>query len=143
VGMITAGAASVLRAREKTLADGLLPVASELRLIDVAELVDFVRGERYSNVQDLIDSSVELYFRPGVLAFAWVAQARLEWSAPPAISLDMEFRNGGVTVFFCLHLEGHAASVEIRHIAFDVPPADQEAGTRALKSAIADALLRC
>ena len=141
MSMITASAASVLRTREKILADGLLAVASELRLIDVAELIDFVRGEKYSNIQDLIDSSVELYFRPGVLTFAWVAQTRLEWGAAPTISLDMEFRNRCVTVFFCLQLEGHAASVGIRHIAFDAPPGDQEAGTRILREAIADALL--
>ena len=139
--MITASGASVLRTREKILADGLLAVASELRLIDVAELIDFVRAEKYSNIQDLIDSSVELYFRPGVLTFAWVAQTRLEWSAAPSISLDMEFRNRRITVFFCLQLEGHAASVGIRHIAFDVQPSDQDAGTRELREAIADALL--
>lgn len=139
--MITASAASVLRTREKILADGLLAVASELRLINVAELIDFVRGERYSNIQDLIDSSVELYFRPGALTFALVAQARLDWSAPPSISLNMEFRNRCVTVFFGLQLEGHAASVDIHHIAFDVAPVDQNAGTQELREAIADALL--
>ena len=41
------------RDREKIVADAIWPVASELRMIDVVDLISMLRFERYLNVEDL------------------------------------------------------------------------------------------
>ena len=56
--------------REKVLADGMKEVAAELRLIDPADLVAFIRTERYGNIRTLVNAATELYFKPGIISFA-------------------------------------------------------------------------
>ena len=55
--------------REKALADGLRDVAAELRLIDAADLIAFIRTEQFANIANLVNSSTELYYKPGTLSF--------------------------------------------------------------------------
>ena len=133
---------NVLRERESLLANAVRPVAGELRLIDVAELISTIWAQKYANLQDLVNSSSELYFRPGTLSFGWGAEARVGWAVPPAVSLDMEFQNRGVTVFFRLGLEGARASIAIRQLTCDAPGGDFVEETRRLVNAIGEALLR-
>jgi hypothetical protein len=46
--------------RERIIADAICPVASELRLIDVADLVSMLRFERNGDLSDLVASAAEL-----------------------------------------------------------------------------------
>jgi hypothetical protein len=50
------------------------PVAAELRLVDVADFIAYVRAEKFANIQDIVNSSVELFFKPGTLSFGWAAE---------------------------------------------------------------------
>jgi hypothetical protein len=43
--------------REKALADGLRDVAAELRLIDAADLIAFIRTEQFANIANLVNST--------------------------------------------------------------------------------------
>ena len=97
-----------LHDREFALALAMKDVAAELRLVDPADYVGYVRMEQYSNLEDIINSSSELLFQPGTLTFGWGADIRLSWSDRPRIFLDMEFRYESVTVFFSLGLSGEA-----------------------------------
>ena len=54
---------------EKIVAEALSPVATELRLIDAADLVSLLRYERWGNISDLVASAAELYFLPGTVRF--------------------------------------------------------------------------
>jgi hypothetical protein len=127
--------------REKALADGLRDVASELRLIDAADLIAFIRTEQFANIANLVNSSTELYYKPGTLSFGRSADLDVEWGGTPAISLDMEFHHGQVTVYFRLLLEALQAAIEIHYINFEAGSSDPQANTRALIEAIADARL--
>ena len=126
-------------AREKALADGVKEVAAELRLIDVVNLVVFVNLEKHGNIDDLVNSSAELYFKPDTLRYGWASHVDLNWGGPAKIYLDMEFRHRGVTVFFSLMLGALTASVDIHSISFDVSSDDPEENTNRLIAALADA----
>ena len=127
--------------REKALADGLREVAAELRLIEATDLVAFLRTEQFGNIANLVNSSTELYFRPGTLAFGSSGDAQLKWGEAPTVALDMEFKNLGVTVYFRLMLEALQAGVDITYINFTESAAHPDGNTVRLVEAIADARL--
>lgn len=125
--------------REMALAEGLRDVASELRLIEAADLIAFIRTERFGNIANLVASSTECYFLPGTVRFGQSGDIDVRWGGTPVISLDMEFKHLGVNVYFRLRLEALQAGVEITYITFDDSTADADANTRRLVEAIADA----
>ncbi len=127
--------------REKALAEGIKEVAAELRLIDVADFVAFIRMEQFGNVASLVNSSTELFFKPGTLTFGLSGDVELSWGGTPVVMLDMEFRHMGVNVYFRLALEALQAGIEINYITFDDGSQDPDQNTQRLMEAIADARL--
>ena len=125
--------------REKALADGLRDVASELRLIDAADLIAYIRTEQFANIANLVNSSTELYYKPGTLSFGQSADIDVKWGGTPTIALDMEFHHLQVSVYFRLLLEALQAGVEITYINFDGTARDPHENTGRLIAAIADA----
>jgi hypothetical protein len=125
--------------REKVLADGMKEVAAELRLIDPADLVAFIRTERYGNIRTLVNAATELYFKPGIIVFGLAGHVDLRWYGHPSISLDMEFRHQRIDVFFRLLLESAQAGVEIHYASFGGSAFDTAENTARLANAIADA----
>ena len=103
---------------EKLLAESLAEVATELRLVNVIDLISYVQAERYTNLEDLVNSSAELYFKQGALRYAWWGDIDVVWDALPIISLNMEFCWSGVTAFFNLRLDAARAGVDLQHLRF-------------------------
>jgi hypothetical protein len=130
-----------LRTQEKLVADNIVDVATELRLADASELMLMIRNNQDANIADLVNSSTELYFKPGVLKYALSAGCSVGWDSSPTIALDMEFRNAPVCVFFRLLLGRSLAGVEVMDIIFDEKGLDQAEKTQRLAEAIADARL--
>jgi hypothetical protein len=130
-----------VRDLEKIIAEAIVDVATELRLADVSDLMLFIRSDQTANIEDLVNSSTELYFRNGTLKYALVAGCSVRWDALPTIMLDMEFRNAAVSVFFRLVLSQSRAAVEIIDIFFDEQGLAQEAKIDRLIAAVADAKL--
>jgi len=131
-----------LLARERALAEGVKEVAAELRLVDLVDLISYIRTEQFANLEDIVNSSVELYFKPGTLTFGWAADLMVDWGKPPRIILDMEFRHLSAMVFFGLVLEAERAGVEIRFISFETASCDPVENTRRLVDADGDARMR-
>ena len=127
--------------RARLIAEGIREVAAELRLIDLADFVSFIRLGKFANIQDIVNSSIELYFKHGTLSYACLADFQLEWDSSPAISLGMEFCHHEVVAIFDLTLRAHDAGIEIHSLSFgnDVQGPDME--TNCLTEAIADARL--
>jgi hypothetical protein len=121
------------------MADGLKEVAAELRLIDPADLVAFIRTERYGNIRTLVNSATEMYFKPGTIAFGLAGHVDLRWDGNPSISLDMEFHYQRIDVFFRLLLESNEAGVEIHYISFGDLALNTKENTALLAAAVADA----
>ena len=127
--------------REKALAEGIREVASELRLVDAADYVAFIRTEQFANIGNLVSSSTELYFKPDTIKFGLSGDINLQWDTPPSVSLDMEFHHMRVNVYFRLMLEALHAEIEIDYITFDEGSADPDENTQRLIDAIANARL--
>lgn len=127
--------------REKALAEGVRELASDLRLVEPVDFIDFVRSERFANIANLVASSAELFFKPGTIAFGYSGDIDLHWDQTPTVALDMEFRHRHVSVYFRLVLEARQAGVEITHIAFDEASDEPDENTRRLVAAISDARL--
>ncbi|MFA5950140.1 MAG: hypothetical protein WC807_07640 [Hyphomicrobium sp.] len=129
------------RDREKALADGLRDVACELRMIDPADFIAFIRTDQFGNLRNLVNSSTEMFFKPGTISFGLSGEADIRWDCEPQVSLDMEFHHMRVSVYFRLVLQAMHAGVEIDYLQFDGGAVDPDENTRRLVAAIADARL--
>ncbi len=125
--------------REQILAEAISPVASELRLLDAADLISLLRFERYGNLADLVASAAELYFHPGTVNFGLGGDYKLEWGGPAEVTIDLEIKPRGVTVYAKLALAEHHAGIEINHIAFEKPSSDPDENTALLARSLRDA----
>lgn len=128
--------------REAIVAEAIKDVVGELRLVDVADYIAFIRLEHFSTVSDIVDSAAELFFMPGTLKLGHGGEAHVGWSEPPRIVLDLELRPSGATVYFALSLEDEAASVEVNYVSFDRPDPDPLRNTAFLVDAIDRARIR-
>ncbi len=125
--------------REIVVADAIREVVSELRMIEVADYIAFVRMESMASLADIVETAAELYLMPGTLRLGHGASTALDWDTLPRVCLDLELRPRGATVFFNLHLEATRASVEVNYVGFDRPSDDPDANTEFLRDALAEA----
>jgi len=127
--------------REKALAAVAKELAAELRLTDVVDLIAFIRTDNHPNISDLVNSSAELYLKPGTLSYGWAAEVDMRWTGNPTVKLDLEFQHRQVTAFFKLILEPRQAGVELSHVEFEAPSQIPMHNTMRLIEAVADARL--
>ena len=117
------------------------PVAAELRLVEVADFIAYIHAEKFANIQDIVNSSVELFFKPGTLSFGWDAEFELDWNNLPVITLAMEFRHRSVWLVFKLILRASQTNVTIKHLSLGKTSGDPGQDMAALIATIADARL--
>lgn len=129
-------------AREMIVANAIRDVVSELRMIDVADYIAFIRLESMASIADIVESAAELYFMPGTLRFGLGGEARVAWGETPSILLDLELRPKGAAVYFTLTLDAEHAAVEVTYVSFEEPLDDPETNTRFLEEALASARIR-
>lgn len=122
--------------REEIVAHAIRSVASELRLIDAADLIALLRLECHSNLSDLVSSAAELFFQPGTVNFGVGGDYRLDWGTTPQVTLDLELKPDGMTVFARLTLLESHGEVEINHISFDNPSDDPDENTASLAASL-------
>ncbi|WP_321505747.1 hypothetical protein [Breoghania sp.] len=127
--------------REQILAQAIQDVAAELRLIDVTDLIFHVLAGKHANIDDLVRSSTELYFKPNTMCYGSAANLELTWGSTPTIILDLQFRHHGVWIHFGLSLSALQAGVDMYHIEFSEPSENPQANTELLISALKDARL--
>lgn len=125
--------------RERIVAEAISPVASELRLLDAADLISLLRFELYGNLSDLVASAAELYFHPGTVSFGAGGDYRLEWGGPPEIVLDVEIKPRDITIYAQLILTDAHAAIDIKHIAFHTTAGDPDANTAMLAERLQEA----
>ena len=125
--------------RERIVAEAISPVATELRLLDAADLISLLRFELYGNIADLVSSAAELYFHPGTVNFGAGGEYRLEWGGVPEVVLDLEIKPKDVTIYAQLKLANEHAGIEINHIAFQQPSGDPDENTLMLERRLREA----
>ena len=129
-------------AREEIVANAIRDVVSELRMIEVADYIAFIRLESMASIADIVESAAELYFMPGTLRFGLGGEARVSWGENPSILLDLELRPAGASVYFTLTLDAAHAGVEVNYISFERPSDDPDENTRFLEESLGGAKLR-
>jgi hypothetical protein len=128
--------------REVIVAKAIEQVVLELRLIDVADYIAFIRLEHFACLSDLVESASELFFLPGTLRLGHGGEAYVDWGDAPRIVLDLELRPRGVTVYFQLTLTEHEASVVLNYVSFEEPDADPARNTQLLETELEASRLR-
>lgn len=103
---------------EKIVAQALAPVARELRLIDIADLIAMLKYERHASLSELVTSAAELYFLPDTVKLGTGGDYVVDWDYNPKIVLDLEICPNEVTVYVRLTLEKDFCGIEISHIEF-------------------------
>lgn len=129
-------------AREMIVADAIGDVVSELRMVDVADYIAFIRLEHFACISDIVDSAAELYFMPRTIRLGNGGQVHASWTDLPRVELDLELRPRGATVYFTLSLGAEEAGIEVNYVAFDEPDVDPERNTAFLAAALEDARIR-
>ena len=137
--MLPAGRDKHTFVRERALAEGMKELAADLRLIDVADLVAYIRRGQHANMNDLVSSAAELFFKENTLRYGWAADIELKWGSAPSVMLDMEFQHRNVSVFFKLVLQALNAAIDIHYISFKDFTGEPDRATELLIEAIADA----
>jgi hypothetical protein len=127
--------------REKILGDSIRRVATDLRLIDLPDLVSYLKTGQIASVGSLVQSSIELSFKPETLSFGHAGDVFLEWGILPRVCLDMEFHHHAVHVYFRLMLEAEEAAVEITYISFEGETTVPSHNTTRLHDALGEASL--
>ncbi|MEQ1715894.1 MAG: hypothetical protein ABL907_07910 [Hyphomicrobium sp.] len=125
--------------REKVLGDHLKAIANDMRLIDLADLVAYLRTSQFASVGALVQASIELSFRPDTMKFGYSGDVRLEWGGETQVAFDMEFHHQAVHVYFRLMLEPQEAGVEILCISFDDSSDCPDHNTTRLRQALQSA----
>jgi hypothetical protein len=123
------------------LATAFEPVAAELRLVNVADFIACIHAEKFANIQDIVNSSVELFFKPGTLSFGWDAEYELYWNSFPVITIGMEFRHRSVWLVFKLILRAQQTNVMVEYLSLGKTSGDPRQDMAALLETIADAQL--
>jgi hypothetical protein len=127
--------------REKILGESVRCVAADLRLIDLPDLVSYLKTGQIASVSTLVQASIELSFKPDTLTFGHAGDVYLEWGRLPRVSFDMEFHHQAVHVYFRLMLEAREAGVEITYISFDGESPSPDHNTQRLSVALEEARL--
>jgi len=117
-------------ARVEIISTHLTEVIHDLRLVDVADYIAFIRCELFGNIADIVNSATELTFYPDTLTFGLGGEYTLDWNSTPKVMLDLEFSNMGVNAYFRLTLLADATEIDLHHVRFSETgksPADNTA----------------
>ncbi|GAA0770956.1 hypothetical protein E1180_11950 [Roseibium denhamense] len=130
------------RQRQEAIAGALLEFIEDLKLIDVVDLIAYIRTDQHGNIEELIKTSAELYFKEGSLRYSMAAKAEVEWEETPKISLDLEFLHKGVWIYFTVVLAWPDNAVNVSYVEVTEAGGDKAKETELLLEAIKDARLR-
>jgi hypothetical protein len=97
-------------ARVDIISNHLTEVIQDLRLVDVADYIAFVRCELFGNIADIVNSET--------LTFGLGGEYALDWNTPPKVMLDLEFSNMGVNAYFRLTLSSESTEIDLHHVRF-------------------------
>ena len=128
--------------REVIVANAIQDLVGELRLVDAADYIAFLKLEQIATLSDIVGSASELFFMPGTIRLGHGGEAHVGWTEPPRIVLDLELCPGGATVYLKLTLTALTASVEVNYVSFEKPDPSPARNTDFLKAALEKSRIR-
>ena len=130
------------RLRQEAIANALTEFIEDLKLVDVVDFIAYIRTDQHGNIEELINTSSELYFKEGCLRYSMAAQAEVEWETTPRICLDLEFFNKGVWIYFTAVLAWPDNAVNVSYVEVPEAAGNKDKETELLLEALKDARLR-
>ena len=130
------------RVRQEAIASAIADFIEDLKLVDVVDFIAYIRTDQHGNIEELINTSAELYFKEGSRRYSMAAQAEVEWEETPRVSLDLEFFNKGVWIYFTIVLSWPDNAGNVSYVAVPEAAGDKERETALLLEALKDARLR-
>ena len=106
-----------VNAFEEVLACNIKDVIADFCLTDAEILRAYVSNQLHGNMNEIVSSSTELFFKGHTLSYARAADISTGLGDPPCIVLDMEFAHDTVSVFFKLILGEFSVGVHINHVS--------------------------
>ncbi|ASP32943.1 hypothetical protein CHH27_06500 [Labrenzia sp. VG12] len=130
------------RQRQEAIAAALTEFIEDLKLVDAIDLIAYIRTDQHGNIEELIKTSAELFFKEGSLRYSMAAQAEVEWDQTPRVSLDLEFFNKGVWIYFTVVLAWPDNAVNVSYVEVPDAGGSKAKETEMLLDALKDARLR-
>jgi hypothetical protein len=107
--------------------------------LDVDDYIALIRFEQFGNIEDIVNSSAERFFKPGTLRYGGAAGYEVDWSTPPHVVIVMKFTYRGVFILFRLTLSANLTNVAITHFSLARLLGDQEQEGCRMIQALVDA----
>ncbi len=127
---------------EPIVADALTGFIQEIRLIELADFIAYLRLERHSQLADLVTAAAEMFFAPQFLELGDGSYATLDWSEQPSIYLNLVMQTAGATIYLTLTLENERANIAINYIAYHVSCAEPDETRTLINRGISNNLIR-
>jgi len=105
-----------VNAFEEVLACNIKDVIADFCLTDVDIIRSYVNNQLHGNMNEIVSSSAELFFKGHTLSYARAADISRALGDPPCIVLDMEFAHDTVNVLFKLILGEFSVGVHINRV---------------------------
>jgi hypothetical protein len=103
---------------EPYVAKAISGLAAELRLVDIADYIAYLRMERYGCIADIVRDAAELYFTPGYIEFAMDGEASAEWGTAPEVTLMLLINSARAKAHIALKLCEHHAEIKLGYVNF-------------------------
>ncbi|QND50628.1 hypothetical protein HB779_01250 (plasmid) [Phyllobacterium sp. 628] len=127
--------------RVEIISSQMTEVIRDIRLVEVADYIAFIRCELFGNIADIVNSATELTFYPDTLTFGLGGEYKLDWNTSPKVMLDLEFKNMGVNAYFRLTLSSEGEEIDLHHVRFAVAGQTPAHNTALLAEAFENARL--
>ncbi len=130
------------RIRQEAIALAFADFIEDLKLIDVVDFIAYIRTDQHANLEELVKTTAELFFKEGSLRYSMAASAELEWDATPKVSLDVEFFNKGVWIYLTIVLACPDNAVNVSYVEAPDAAGSRTRETELLLEALKDARLQ-
>lgn len=127
------------RLRQEAIVAAFADFVEDLKLVDAVDFISYIRLDQHGNLEELVNSSAELFFKEGSLRYSMAAESFLEWDTPPVVSIDLEFFNKGVWIYFTIVLAFPDNSVNVTYVEIPEAQSDKTRETEMLVEALKDA----
>ena len=127
---------------EPVVADALTGFIQELRLIELADFVAYLRLERHVPLAEMVAAAAEMFLAPQFLELGEGSYATLDWSEHPSVCLNLVMNTAGATIYLTLTLREDRANVAINYIAYHVSRPEPGEITHLINRGISNNLIR-
>ncbi|MEM7069149.1 MAG: hypothetical protein AAF478_09715 [Pseudomonadota bacterium] len=130
---------SVVQQRENIIASACKQLAEDLKSIPPLAYAFFFNIGDMPVVFEQINTLIEQRFKGGTMSFPCTGECELNWEQLPIVSIDLEFADPEVSVFFRLSFADNGLAVNLHHISFPESAGDPALNTSLLEKHLAAA----